>query len=120
MDAGKPGRLTGSGIRELPEGPRENMLRRLKLDTGKNKRVDRVRYRITGFFDAQGSWIVRNPRNGQYYRYRPKGSPELPGRHRTPVRPTAQLLKRSSRLAIEVEVDRGRGPRVYYTTLSQS
>lgn len=110
MDS-KPGRLTGGGIRTLPAEKRAGMLRRLKLEQGRGFRVTSVRYRITGFRDpGSGEWIVRNPRNGNYYR-------QHAGRHRTPVRPTPELVSRADMMSLEVEVDRGHGPTIYYVSM---
>lgn len=106
-----PGRLTGSGIRPLPESMIDGMLRRLKQQQGRGFRVKSARYRITGFRDPDsGGWVSRNPRNGNYYLVRS-------GRHRTKVRPTPQLLARTDMMALEVEVDRGKGPRIYYVSV---
>lgn len=107
------GRLTGSGIRTLPEAKVDAFLARLKVDQGRKFRVRSVRYRITGFRDPNGGdWVSRNPRNGQYYRVRG-------GRHRTQVRPTPELLARTDMMALEVEVDRGgnAGPTIYHVSV---
>jgi hypothetical protein len=66
--------LTGrSGVRKLPNGGF---------------------YRITGYRNAAGRWVIRNPRTGHWYVQgsRNNGSP-----------PTVGELKRSDRLNIEVE-----------------
>lgn len=106
-----PGRLAGGGIRELPESMRAGILRRLKEDQGKRFRIKSARYRISGFRDPDsGEWVTRNPRNGNYYRVKD-------GRHRTEVRPTPQIIARSNMLALEVEIDRGKGPRIYYVSV---
>lgn len=108
-----PGRLSGGGIRRLPDEKIAAMLKRLKVQQGRGFRVKSVRYRISGFRDPDsGQWITRNPRNGTYYRVRD-------GRHRTKVRPTPELIRRSDMLALEVEVDRGKGARVYYVSVPQ-
>lgn len=87
------------------------MLARLKIRHRKGFRVKQVRYRIVGFRDPHtGGWVSRNPRNGSYYMVRS-------GRHRTKVRPTAEILKRTSMIALEVELDRGQGSRIYYVSL---
>lgn len=106
-----PGRLTGGGIRTIPEAKRAGMLRRLKIQQGKGFRVVSIRYRVTGFRDPEsGDWVSRNPRNGSYYRMRD-------GRHRTKVRPTAEMLAQTNLMALEVEVDRGKGSRIYYVSV---
>ena len=112
MDS-KPGRLTGRGIRPIPDAQIDAMLRRLKVQQGRGFRVTSARYRISGFRDPDsGQWITRNPRNGNYYRVRD-------GRHRTQVRPTPEILRRSDMLALEVEIDRGKGPTIYYVSVPQ-
>lgn len=106
-----PGRLAGSGIRTLPESKVAGILKRLKVQQGRGFRVKSARYRVTGFRDpGSGEWVSRNPRNGNYYRVRN-------GRHRTQVRPTPELLARTDMLALEVEIDRGKGPRIYYVSI---
>lgn len=106
-----PGRLRGSGIRTLSHERIPAMLERLKIRHHKTYRVESVRYRISGFRDPDtGGWISRNPRNGNYYLM-------ADGRHRTKVRPTVELLSRSDMLALEVEIDRGKGARIYYTSI---
>lgn len=106
-----PGRLRGSGIRTLPSERIPPMLERLKIRHRKGFRVRSVRYRIAGFRDPDtGGWISRNPRNGSYYLM-------AAGRHRTKVRPSVELLSRSNMLSLEVEIDRGKGARIYYVSL---
>lgn len=107
-----PGTLRGSGIRPLPPAMLDRMLRRIKEHgSGKSRRLRSARYRVTGFRDPNsGQWVSRNPRNGHYYRMRD-------GRHTTKVRPTVGLLKRSDMLALEVEIDRGKGARIYYVSI---
>lgn len=109
----RPGTLTGAGIRKLPADRVDGMLRRIKeTGSGVKRQVKSVRYRISGFRNPDnGEWIQRNPRNGHYYMVRA-------GRHRTQVRPTADMIGRSDMIALEVEVDRGRGnQRVYYVSV---
>ena len=108
----KPGRLSGGGIRTLPADRVDGMLRRIKAEgSGKSRKVRSVRYRITGFRDPDSQqWVSRNPRNGNYYRVRD-------GRHRTKVRPTGDMIRRTDMLSLEVEVDRGREPRIYYLSV---
>lgn len=118
-----PGRLTGAGIRRLPQERVAGMLARLKVQQGKGFRVAGVRYRVAGFRDPDsGDWVSRDPRNGQYYAVHgsARGARKAAGqaaRHRTQVRPTAELLSRSNMLSLEVEVDRGKGPRVYHVSV---
>lgn len=104
----EPGRLRGSGIRSLPSDRIAPMLARLKIRHDKGFRVKSVRYRVCGFRDPDtGGWVSRNPRNGTFYLMHD-------GRHRTKVRPTTELLSRSPMLALEVEIDRGKGPRIFH------
>lgn len=111
MDS-RPGKLTGGGIRTLPANRVEGMLRRIKQQgSGKSRRVRSVRYRVTGFRDPDsGLWVSRNPHNGHYYLVRA-------GRHRTRVRPTGDMMRRTDMIALEVEVDRGQGASVYYVSV---
>lgn len=108
----RPGRLSGGQIRTLPPDRVEGMLRRIKLEgSGKSRKVKSVRYRISGFRNPDdGSWISRNPRNGQYYQLHD-------GRHRTRARPTPEMLARSDMLALEVEITRVKGSRVYFVSI---
>lgn len=113
----QPGRLHGSGIRPLPDELRERILAAAQDKTGRRLRLYSARYRVTGFRDpGSGAWIQRNPRNGQYYA---RFGPGLSGgaRHRTQVRPTLARLRRAGKVAVEVELDRGGGPHIYYTTV---
>lgn len=106
-----PGRLSGGGIRPLPRPMLDFLLQRLKDQQGKGYRVKSARYRVTGFRDPEsGDWVSRNPRNGTYYRVKD-------GRHRIKVRPTKEILARTNLLALEVEIDRGKGPRIYYISV---
>lgn len=116
MDS-RPGRLTGGGIRTLPPNRVAGMLRRIKEHgSGKRRRVESVRYRITGFRDPDtGGWISRNPGNGQYYRIAGPGQRGGAGRHRTPVRPTRDMIRRTDLISFEVEITR-QEPRVYYVS----
>lgn len=110
MDS-EPGRLRGSGIRPLPEWLQDRLLQRARDRAGKRIRLRSARYRVTGFRDpGSGAWVSRNPKNGHYYR-------RDAGRHRTKLRPTLETLSKSDTIALEVELDRGQGPRIYYTTL---
>jgi hypothetical protein len=113
------GYLTGGGIRTLAPDRVDGMLRRIKVSgSGKSRRVAGVRYRISGFRDlsadsaAYGQWVRRNPRNGQYYR-------ERDGKHRTPVRPTGDMIRLTDMIALEVEVTRTAGstPTIYYVSI---
>lgn len=108
----KPGSLTGSGIRNLPADRVDGLLRRIReVGSGKKRRVRSVRYRITGFRNPDsGLWVSRNPRNGHYYVV-------ANGRHQTEVKPTGEMISRTDMLALEVEIDRGQGARVYYVSL---
>lgn len=109
-----PGRLRGSGIRNLPEDRIGNMLQRIKVGgSGKSRRVQSVRYRVTGFRDPDsGGWISRNPRNGHYYLV-------ADGRHRTRIRPSGDMIRRTDLVSLEVEVNRGgkHEPRIYYVSV---
>lgn len=107
----EPGRLTGAGIRPLPASLRERLLDRARDRAGKRIRLKSARYRVTGFRDPDsGAWVSRNPRNGNYYK-------QDAGKHRTKLRPTVELLARSDVLALEVEIDRGQGPRIYHMSV---
>lgn len=108
------GRLRGGGIRTLPEDRIAGMLLRIKLEgSGKNRRVQGIRYRITGFRHPDTSlWVSRNPRNGQYYTI-------SGGRHHG-VKPNEDLISRTDLVSLEVEIDRGRGnSRIYYVSQSR-
>ncbi len=108
-----PGRLKGSGIRTLPADRVAGMLRRIKAEHGKTRRVRSVRYRVNGFRDPKSKgWVSRNPRNGQYYLKRD-------GAHRTPLRPTPEILRATDRISLEIEVTRisGGESRIYFITI---
>jgi hypothetical protein len=106
----RPGRLTGGHIRELPGEMRRELLRDVKSDTGKSKRLVSARYRVTGYRNGAGAWVARDAKLGNYAYKGPKG-----GRRR--VKPAADVIRRSPVVAVEVELDRGRGPKIYYTTI---
>lgn len=112
MPNDKPGTLSGSGIRTLPLDRVDSILRHIKeARSGKSRRIRSVRYRVTGFRNPDGGdWISRNPRNGQYYRV-------ADGRHRTPIRPNGDMMRRTDMIALEVEIDRGQGSRIHYVSV---
>lgn len=110
---GRPGRLRGGQIRQLPEETRRRILGRVKEDTGSGRRLKSARYRVTGYRDGDGRWIVRNPRSG-HYGYRVGEGKKRKWRS---VRPVEADVQRSRSLTVEVELDRGQGPRIYYTTV---
>jgi hypothetical protein len=126
MKEGIPGELRGSGIRTLSPEQAEKWLGVARQRAGGRRlRMRSARYRVTGFRDASsGAWVQR-ARDGKYYKVEGRarsGSARAragqPGRHATELRPTVELLKRSDRISVEIEVDRGQGPRLYYTTIS--
>lgn len=106
----RPGRLTGGGIRPLPDELRRRLVAQARERTGQNVRLRSARYRVVGYRNSAGAWVQRNPRNGHYFVRTPAG------RRRT-VKPDAEQISRSQMVSVELELDRGRGPRIYYTTL---
>lgn len=95
--------LTGRHIRRLPSKAAAKFEQ-------KGLPIVRARYRVTGFRDLQGRWIVRNSKTGQY---RPAGA----ARGRA-IKPSDEMVRRSALVAVEVEITRrGERPVVYYTTL---
>jgi hypothetical protein len=106
----RPGRLTGNGIRPLPDALRRKIIRDVKEDTGKGRRLTSARYRVTGYRNGAGAWVTRDPRTGKYWVRGPKGG-------KRPVKVDGSMVAASAVVAVEVELDRGRGPRIYYTTV---
>lgn len=119
-----PGRLSGGRIRRVPADKIDAMLQRLKLEQGRNYRVKSMRYRITGLRDPEsGGWISRDPANGNYYLVggKPRAGTKRratgqPARRRTQIRPTPDMIRQTDMLSFEVEIDRGKGPRIYYVS----
>lgn len=112
----QPGTLTGSGIRRLPAQRIRGMVRRIKAHDPKLPPVKSVRYRVTGFRNPDtGVWISRNAQNGHYYQI--VGG--INERHSTRVKPTADHLRRTNMLSLEVEILRHgqREGRIYYLSV---
>jgi hypothetical protein len=103
----RPGKLTGRGVKRLPP----ELQRRLSTET---RDASNARYRVTGFRDGQGRWVHRTKvgtRKGQpTWGYRTKREGLL-------VKPSNDMLRRSDLISVEIEVDLGQGPRVYFTTV---
>ena len=102
----RPGKLTGRHVRKLPQ--------RLLRQWDPDGRVVSARYRVTGYRDLEGAWVSRAKlgESGKRYGYRRRVAGKL-----LRVEPTDEVLRRSPLVAVEVEIDRGDGPTVYFTTL---